>query len=75
MSANVGMVDRAIRILVGLGLVSLVFVGPNTLWGLIGLLPLLTGLAGFCPAYRVTGMGACDLQSPEVHKQPTTGRS
>lgn len=51
MKCNVGGVDRAIRVVVGLGLLSLVFVGPKTSWGWIGLLPLLTGVFRFCPAY------------------------
>lgn len=68
MIANVGMVDRTIRIVLGLGLLSIVFIGPRTLWGLVGLLPFLTGLAGFCPAYRFSGMSTCDRRAPEVDK-------
>lgn len=59
MSPNVGMFDRVLRIVVGLILLSLVFVGPKTLWGLVGLVPLLTGLARFCPAYRLAGVSTC----------------
>lgn len=59
MSPNVGMFDRVLRILVGLILLSLVFVGPKTPWGLVGLVPLLTGLARFCPAYRLAGVSTC----------------
>lgn len=51
MKCNVGGADRAIRIVAGLVLISLVFVGPKTLWGWIGAVPLLTGLFKFCPAY------------------------
>ncbi len=47
--------ERVLRVVVGLVLLSLVFVGPHTLWGLIGLVPLLTGLAGTCPAYTLFG--------------------
>jgi len=53
---NVGNLDRILRIVIGLGLLALVFVGPKTLWGLVGLVPLLTALAGFCPLYRVLGI-------------------
>ncbi len=53
---NEGTVDRTIRIAVGLGLVSLVFAGPHSPWGLVGLLPLTTGLVGFCPLYRLLGV-------------------
>ena len=53
---NEGMIDRALRIIVGLGLISLVFTGPQTPWGWLGLLPLATGLIGFCPAYKLLGI-------------------
>jgi hypothetical protein len=53
---NVGMVDRILRILVGITLIALVFVGPETPWGWIGIVPLLSGLAGYCPAYRLLGI-------------------
>jgi cadmium resistance protein CadD (predicted permease) len=59
MTANVGTLDRTLRIALGLGLLSLVFVGPKTLWGLVGLIPLITGLARFCPAYRGIGVSTC----------------
>ena len=59
MERNVGGVDRILRVIVGLGLVSLVFVGPQTQWGWVGLIPLLSALVGFCPAYRVLGMSTC----------------
>ena len=55
MTGNVGGIDRVLRILVGLGLLSLVFVGPQTPWGWIGVVPLLTGLTGWCPAYLPFG--------------------
>ena len=53
---NEGKVDRTLRIIVGAALISLVFVGPETLWGWVGLLPLITGLVGYCPAYKVFGI-------------------
>jgi hypothetical protein len=53
---NVGTVDRFVRILFGLVLLSLVFVGPKTLWGWIGILPVLTGLISFCPLYALIGL-------------------
>jgi hypothetical protein len=59
MTSNVGIWDRTLRIVAGLGLLSLVFVGPQTLWGLVGLIPLVTGLARFCPAYSVAGVSTC----------------
>ena len=59
MSANVGSVDRILRIVVGLILIALVFVGPQTPWGWIGIVPLLTGLFRFCPAYLLFGINSC----------------
>lgn len=58
---NEGVVDRSIRVVVGLVILSLVFVGPQTLWGLVGLVPLITGLVGFCPLYKVLGLNTCPL--------------
>ena len=52
MKQNVGSIDKTIRIIVGLGLISLVFVGPQTVWGWIGVVPLATALIGWCPPYR-----------------------
>ncbi|WP_417678330.1 DUF2892 domain-containing protein [Pseudodonghicola sp.] len=59
MPRNEGTLDRALRIIVGLVLLALVFVGPKTMWGLIGLIPLLTGLVGYCPLYQILGMNTC----------------
>ena len=53
---NVGMLDRAIRLALGILLVALVFTGPHTPWGWIGLIPLLTGIAGTCPVYGMLGI-------------------
>jgi len=52
-------VERVIRVLLGLGLLSLMFVGPQTMWGLVGMVPLLTGLAGTCPIYSLFGFKTC----------------
>ena len=59
MTANVGTIDRILRIVVGLVLIALVFVGPKTPWGWIGVVPLLTGLVRFCPAYTLLGLNTC----------------
>ena len=59
MTANVGGVDRILRVLVGLALIACVFVGPQTPWGWIGVIPLVTGLARFCPAYRLFDFSSC----------------
>ncbi|HJP18163.1 MAG TPA: DUF2892 domain-containing protein, partial [Nitrospinota bacterium] len=43
----------------GAGILSLVFVGPQSLWGLIGIIPLATGLIGYCAAYQIVGFSTC----------------
>ena len=59
MQANIGTLDRTLRIALGLALISLVFVGPQSPWGWFGLIPLLTGLLRFCPLYSVLGVRTC----------------
>ncbi len=56
---NVGSYDRPLRIIVGIVLIALVFVGPKTPWGWLGLIPLVTGLIGFCPLYKIFGINTC----------------
>ena len=56
MAANVGTADRILRIIIGLILIALVFVGPRTAWGWIGVIPLLTALVNFCPLYALLGI-------------------
>lgn len=63
MTRNTGKIDRGLRIVLGLVLLSLVFVGPQTPWGLVGLVPLLTGLVGMCPLYSVLGINTCAMKS------------
>ncbi len=62
MTKNVGTLDRGIRILIGLVLLALVFVGPQTMWGLIGIVPLLTGLFGTCALYSMLGVNTCSTK-------------
>jgi len=59
MKTNSGNIDRILRAIAGLVLLSLVFVGPQTMWGLIGIIPLLTAITGFCPAYTLLGINTC----------------
>lgn len=61
---NEGSVDRVLRAAIGVALLSLTFVGPRTPWGLLGLLPLLTGVIGFCPLYRLVGLSTCPSGKP-----------
>jgi hypothetical protein len=62
MTRNAAVWDRALRIIVGLVLLSLVVIGPQSLWGLVGVIPLATGLLGYCPAYTVFGVSTCTLR-------------
>lgn len=59
MIKNIGSIDRILRILAGLILLALVFVGPQTPWGWIGLIPLATAFMGWCPAYPLLGISTC----------------
>ena len=59
MPVNEGKVDRAIRIVLGLALIALVFIGPKTNLGWLGLIPLITGLTGFCGLYKLLGINTC----------------
>lgn len=56
---NEGSLDRVLRVLLGAVLLSLVFVGPQTVWGMLGLIPLVTGIFGFCPIYKLVGINTC----------------
>lgn len=61
MQINEGVIDRAMRAVLGVAVLTLVFVGPKTMWGLLGLLPLLTAAVGFCPLYRLLGVNTCKV--------------
>ncbi len=64
MKANVGGVDKILRIVIGLGLLSLVLFLEDSArwWGLVGLIPLLTGLVNFCPLYTLFGFSTCPMK-------------
>lgn len=59
MKANVGTIDRVLRILVGVLLIALTLTGAIGLWGWIGLVPLATGVLRFCPLYPLLGISTC----------------
>ena len=59
MKTNEGGIDRVLRIIIGAGILSLAFIGPQTPWAYLGLVPLLTGIVGFCPAYALLGVNTC----------------
>jgi hypothetical protein len=61
--SNEGGLDRALRVIVGLGLLAITQWGPKTAWGYLGLVPLLTGLVGTCPMYTLFGIRTCALKS------------
>jgi hypothetical protein len=66
MRKNIGKVERIIRVLVGIGILSLAFVGPQSPWAYLGFVPLLTGVVGWCPPYALLGIGA-------AHRNPKVG--
>ena len=56
---NEHVVERVARVVLGIALLSMVFVGPQAMWGWIGLVPLATGLVGTCPLYSLVGFSTC----------------
>ena len=62
MKVNEGTLDRVVRVLLGIVLISLVYVGPKTSWGWIGILPLATGIFGFCGLYSLLGINTCPMK-------------
>lgn len=66
MKRNIGNTERAIRLVLGVALIAIVFVGPQTPWGWIGLVPLVTGLIGFCPAWLGLGVNTCSTKEKEA---------
>ena len=63
---NLHVYDRIFRILIGAALVSMAFFGPENLWFLLGLFPLLSGLYGWCFLYNIFGISTCDLPSEKT---------
>ena len=61
MKLNVGGIDRILRIVAGLALIGLTLAGVIGVWGWIGVVPLLTGIFKFCPAYTLLGMNTCPM--------------
>jgi hypothetical protein len=62
MTVNMGSIDRGVRAVLGVVLILLVFMGPQTPWGWIGIIPLATALVGWCPLYSLIGMNTCGGQ-------------
>jgi hypothetical protein len=55
-------IERAIRAVLGILLLTLVFVGPQTAWGWLGIIPLVTAVTGFCPLYSLLGINTCPVE-------------
>jgi len=63
MKANIGNIERILRIVIGLALIVLTFLGTLPMWGYIGIVPLLTGLIGWCPPYAIFGISTCKTKA------------
>ncbi|MGD8317499.1 MAG: DUF2892 domain-containing protein [Myxococcales bacterium] len=68
---NEHVIDRIIRVVIGVGLLSLVWIGPQTAWGWVGLVPLVTGLIGSCPVYRLFGVSTRSIGEHETPPSST----
>lgn len=66
MKKNIGLIERVIRVVVGAAIVSLAFVGPQTPWAYLGIIPILTGLVGWCPPYSLLGISTCSRCDQET---------
>ncbi|MCL4235142.1 MAG: DUF2892 domain-containing protein [Deltaproteobacteria bacterium] len=62
MPVNEHSVERVVRVVAGVAILSLTVIGPKSLWGLIGLAPITTGLLGSCPLYTVFGISTCPMK-------------
>lgn len=61
MKKNIHPIERVVRVAAGIGLMSMAFVGPQSLWFLLGIVPVLTGLSGWCPPYQMLGISTCKM--------------
>ena len=59
MKNNIGNIERIARIVVGAGILSLAVIGPQSPWALLGAIPLVTGIVGWCPPYALLGINTC----------------
>jgi hypothetical protein len=59
MKKNIGNAERVVRVVIGLGILSLAFLGPRSPWAYLGILPLVTGVVGICPPYALFGISTC----------------
>ena len=63
MKTNVGSIDRVARVLIGLLLITLAAMGAIGMWGWIGIVPVITGALGWCPAYTLLGFNTCPIKA------------
>jgi hypothetical protein len=56
---NIHNIERGVRVIAGLAIVSLAFIGPQSPWGWLGLIPIATGIVGWCPPYAMLGISTC----------------
>ena len=68
MTANVGGIDRILRIITGLALITLAATGVVGAWGFLGVIPLATGLFRFCGAYTLLGINTCPMKATEEER-------
>ena len=69
---NIHRYERVARIVLGIVLLSLIFVGPQTWWGLLGLIPLATGVMGSCLPYTILGINTCSLGKEKKTESEST---
>jgi len=59
MYPNLGSLDRTVRILIGIAVLAFVWIGPKTPWAILGLIPLVEGLVGYCPLFALFRISSC----------------
>ena len=74
MKTNEGTIDRALRILAGLVLIALTLTGTIGVWGWIGVVPIITGALGWCPAYTLLGISTCPMKAEAAADQAAPQR-
>ena len=74
MTKNIGQVERVIRVVVGLVILSLAFWGPKSPWAYLGIMPLLTGLVGWCPPYALLGISTLRRPARSVNAEARAAR-
>lgn len=67
METNIGLLERVLRVLVGVVLLALAVIGPQTVWGLLGMVPFISGATGFCPLYHLLGISTPTHRELHVH--------